>query len=63
MQLGVQRQADLRVADMLQLMFVILNATKLADDLTQDIILARTYCWKVTGNQMVYRENVRQLNV
>lgn len=39
---------------MLQLMLVVLNATKLANDFTQDIVMARTYCWQVTGDQVVY---------
>lgn len=54
MQLRVQRQADLRGADMLQLMLIVLNATKLANDFTQHIVLARTYRWQVTGDQVVY---------
>ncbi len=48
---------------MLQLMLVVLNATKLANDFTQHIVLARTYRWQVTGDQVVYREYVRHLDV
>lgn len=63
MQLWIQGKTDFGGADMLELMLIVLNATKLPDNFSQDIILVRAYGWHVAGNEVMYREDVRHLDV
>lgn len=63
MQLRVQRETDLRAADMFKFMLVVLDASKLLDHFSQYIILVRTYALHVTGYKAVYREDVGHFDV
>ena len=58
MQLWVQSKTYLRIADMLEFVLVVLNATELADHFSQDIVLTGANALHVTGHKVMYGENI-----
>ena len=62
-QLRTQGQTDLRAANVLQLVLIVLYAAKLANNLSQHIFLARADDRYVSRNQMMDREDIRHLDI
>lgn len=54
MQLWIQGKTDLRTADMLELMLVVLHAAKFPDHFSEDIVLIWADARHITGHQVVY---------
>lgn len=63
MQLWIQRKINFRVADVLEFMLIVLDATKLTDYLPENIILAGADGWHVAGHEAVNRKDIRHLDI